>query len=215
MQVLREVCALKNLTWIKKDWRYPLKSCHVNGSDFIFISDFDSEKNNIDSFPGRKFHVVRDPRDILVSMYFSHRDSHEENTEEIIQNRKQLQNTTVIQGLHYLFDHSKYFQRIKREFKRWDYERGDTLDVRFEDLVKQPTEKFDEIFQFVRIPIEKAELEQIMEKLSFDSLKQKSTKHAGHYRSGREKEWAKYFDEALKEKFHQEMGEVLRKFKYD
>ena len=84
----------------------------------------------------RGVHVVRDPRDILVSSYFSHRNSHPTDYwKGLEEHRAQLQSMDVSQGL--LAELQCRRQQF-RQMQDWDYERPGVLELSFESLVEDP-----------------------------------------------------------------------------
>jgi hypothetical protein len=84
----------------------------------------------------RGFHVVRDPRDVVVSAYFSHLHSHP--TDEwpaLIEHRQALEQLSEEDGL---ILEMKFRERQMQEMSTWDYSRSDILELRMEDLVSRP-----------------------------------------------------------------------------
>lgn len=98
--------------------------------------------------PARAFHVIRDPRDIIVSGYFSHRNSH--NTEhhpDIAAHRADLLNCTQDEGL--LLE-MQFARTEMMQLAEWDYTMPNVLEVKFEDLTLKPYEWFLRIFEHLR-----------------------------------------------------------------
>lgn len=84
----------------------------------------------------RGVHVVRDPRDILVSAYFSHLHSHQTSTwEELRRHRVQLRELSKEEGLYREMEFTGY---VFRAMERWDYDREGILELRFEELADRP-----------------------------------------------------------------------------
>src|SRR5215469_15098557 len=92
------------------------------------------------------FHYVRDPRDIVVSAYFSHRNSHSTAAwPELIEYREKLRSCTEEQGLFLeLESRAQQFQ----EMRSWkDLAAGGSIrSYRIEDVISRPYESFLEIF---------------------------------------------------------------------
>jgi len=72
----------------------------ANKIDFLSYTNADwNYLSGIENYRG--FHVTRDPRDIIVSSYFSHLHSHSTREwKELIDHRKKLENTSREEGLY-------------------------------------------------------------------------------------------------------------------
>jgi hypothetical protein len=98
--------------------------------------------------PHRAFHVVRDPRDVVVSCYFAHRYSHAVDARwpELRQHRALLERLPKDEGLlHEL-------ETLAWEFgcmRAWRYDDPDVLELRFEDLAAAPYEHLLRVFRFL------------------------------------------------------------------
>jgi hypothetical protein len=94
----------------------------------------------------RAFHYVRDPRDIVVSAYFSHRNSHStEAWPELIEYREKLRSCSKEQGLFLELDfRSQQFQ----EMRGWknNSDNGSIRSYKVEDVIASPYRTFLEIF---------------------------------------------------------------------
>lgn len=97
----------------------------------------------------RGFHVVRDPRDICVSAYFSHLFSHEtKNWPELIEHRRKLEKLSKYEGL--LLD-MEFTAVHLEEMDSWDYDDPNFLQVKMETLTADPYRQFLKIFDFMGI----------------------------------------------------------------
>ena len=100
--------------------------------------------------PCKGFHVIRDPRDILVSSYFSDRYSHPVYRKEFEQFRDQLNNVEFEDGLRLELD------RRTAEFEalaNWDYRNPNVYETRYEVLTVKPAEEFGNILKALSIPV--------------------------------------------------------------
>jgi hypothetical protein len=175
---------------------------------------------DLGAIAGRGFHVIRDPRDILVSMYFSHRDSHRVNHPEIRRNRRRLATLDPLDGLTYLMEESQFFRRIMRELAEWDYDTERFYETTFERLTSDPGREFEAVFTFLGIPVEQSDLGTIIQQNSFANLKaewQASNPGAdvNHYRSGVAGDWKNHLVGESKTAFRRRYGEVLIKLGYE
>lgn len=97
----------------------------------------------------RGFHVVRDPRDVLVSAYFSHKKTHgTANWPELIEHRERLQSLSKFDGLMAEMEFSAPFFE---DMRSWDYQQDHVLELRMEDVTASPVEFFLEIAEFLGI----------------------------------------------------------------
>lgn len=95
----------------------------------------------------RGFHVIRDPRDVLVSAYYSHLHSHPtDEWPELQAQRERLKSLNKEEGLFCEMDFSA------GEFEdmyNWDYTRDDILELKLEELSPAPVQGFIEILNFL------------------------------------------------------------------
>lgn len=93
------------------------------------------------------FHVVRDPRDIVVSSYFSHLHSHStQDWPELIEHRQKLKSVSKEEGLRHEIDfRAQQFE----EMMTWEYDNENILEMRMEDLVRHPYTLLLDVFSFV------------------------------------------------------------------
>lgn len=97
----------------------------------------------------RGVHIVRDPRDLLVSAYFSHKKTHDTSEwPELIEHRNKLQQVPKEEGLFLEMEFSRPFFE---DMYNWDYKQGDVLELRMEDVTAEPIEHFLAISDFLEI----------------------------------------------------------------
>jgi len=95
----------------------------------------------------RGFHVIRDPRDIVVSAYFSHKNSHPvTGLPHLAAHRERLQSVSKSEGLLLEMEFSKTELLALRD---WNYDQPNVLEVKMEDLTAHPYETFLDIFTFL------------------------------------------------------------------
>jgi uncharacterized protein YbdZ (MbtH family) len=81
-------------------------------------------------------HVIRDPRDVLVSAYFSHLRTHSDDKwPELTAHREKLKACSKEQGLFLEMGFSAY---VFESINAWEYGRDGMLELRFEELVADP-----------------------------------------------------------------------------
>jgi len=170
------------------------------------------------------FFVLRDPRELVVSWYFSTRDSHivkQEPDRLLYRARKQLRSMSVEEGLYYCI--RKFREKGKFDLLR-SWGRGAVDDssvkiVRFEDLAgPHSVQRFGELFKFLDIQIPEPELEDLVYAYSFRTLTgrrpgQEDTK--SHLRSGCADSWRYYFKDGLLEYFENQSEGLCAQLGYD
>lgn len=207
---------------------------YVN-ADFEYVKD-------LDGLCG--FHVIRDPRDIVVSAYFSHLYSHKEVDEfpELKEYREKLKNLSKDEGL--IVEMVDFRKKQFELMYNWDYSLSNIKEVKMEDLIYNPYDKFIEIFKFLKILNEstitaKDLLMLIMNRrlhvrtgkvfperlLGFIYQNSFSKKSGGrdlgeenvksHYRKGLAGDWKNHFNEEHKEVFKDNYNHLLIKLGYE
>ena len=106
---------------------------YVRTENIDFLTCITADTDQAQSLgPLRGFHVVRDPRDIIVSGYFSHRNSHPtDGLPHLAAHREQLQSVSKEEGIRLEMDFSA---RLIRDLVEWDYNQPHILEVKMEDL---------------------------------------------------------------------------------
>jgi hypothetical protein len=90
--------------------------------------------------PLRGFHVIRDPRDLIVSAYFSHLHSHSLATwPGLAEHRRRLQAADTSDGLLLEMEFSR---SVLADMADWDYAQPNVLELRMEDMITSPVEHF-------------------------------------------------------------------------
>lgn len=173
----------------------------------------------------RAFHVIRDPRDIAVSSYFSHRYSHATDTwPELARHRADLERLPLHEGLLLDMQWSRSLPCegvVLRPFdcmRDWDYRMPHCMEVRFEDLIASPQTWLRDMFAFVEMPLTEPGLGRIMQSHDFTLLAsrppgQEDPTH--HYRKGIAGDWRNYFQEDHKRFFKQSFGGLVEKLGYE
>ncbi len=115
-----------------------------NRIDFLsFTNADDTYVGELDGFLG--YHVIRDPRDIVVSAYYSHLYSHPtEGWEKLETLRQKLQSVSKDEGL--LLE----MQSRRKQFEdmyNWDYGRDNILELKMENLIASPYEMLVHVFR--------------------------------------------------------------------
>jgi hypothetical protein len=129
----------------------PTLGAHVTRQGIEMLSYANADLEQTRTLPPHLgFHVVRDPRDVLVSAYFSHKKTHStrEGWPELERHRAHLQSISKDDGLLAEMDFSAPFFE---EMMAWDYEQENVLELKMEAVTAMPVLSFLEIADFLGI----------------------------------------------------------------
>ena len=119
--------------------------CHRQQVDLLSFSNAKWEYlSELPSFVG--LHLVRDPRDVLVSSYFAHCYSHPvDQWPELISHRRELQRLSAQEGL--LLELSCRAEEFE-DMRAWRYDGPNIFELKVEALIVNPLAKMNELFAF-------------------------------------------------------------------
>jgi hypothetical protein len=167
----------------------------------------------------RAFFVLRDPRDTVVSWYFSVRYSHTL-MGEIPRLRKILDDLPVRDGICYAIDFLHSWGHFRALGSWIDAVRTspNLLVVRFEDLIGSESHAaFESLLRHCDIHVPSKALRRLLAKYSFEALsgrKRGQEKKEAHYRKGVAGDWKNYLDAPLREKFDRLVGNLPEQLGY-
>lgn len=154
----------------------------------------------------RIVHFVRDPRDALVSNYWSWLKSHANNTPEILAFRERAVNLSVEDGLLALLPDFPMGQQLQT----WTNETFESVHlIRYEDLLTGPEATLANMFAHGGISIPPDIASKVMRRTSFEKLtgrKPGEEDVEAHFRKGVSGDWRVYFTPRLTEAFHASYG---------
>ncbi len=118
----------------------------ARGVDFLSYTNADYEQAR-DLPLYRGFHMVRDPRDVVVSGYFSHLHSHPtDDWPELEAHRHQLEKLSKKEGL---LCEMEFCREEFEQMYNWDYEQEHVLEWKMEELTQDPVGSFTKTMHFL------------------------------------------------------------------
>lgn len=171
----------------------------------------------------RTFCIIRDPRDIIISWYFSVKYSHPP-MGKISQHREFLNQTSLTEGLIYCITYLKDYG-LFAALQSWVSESaGDVLVklFRFEELInsEQQFSLLTQLFSHCQFQLSRPEILYLMEKYSFTEMQHNSQKQASenqvvsHYRKGVPGDWQNYFNKDVNTAFVTHLGNIVEALGY-
>lgn len=150
--ICESVCRDLKLKYVilyrSKHFDYDLKAYLEKHSDVDFIAYANADYQYIKPIENLKgVHVVRDPRDIVVSAYFSHLYSHPTHTwTELVAYREKIQNCDQDEGLMHELDFRK---EQFDEMRSWKEPHDHIIDLKMEDITPQPYKEMLKFFDYL------------------------------------------------------------------
>jgi len=151
-------------------------------------------KKNLFFYKG--IYVVRDPKDIIISQYFSMKYSHKVSSVRIIEIRKNLNEISIEEGIKLIIQ--DFEKSIAQYMSLWlkYYKDSNILILKYEQLVENPQKFFVNILDHLELNVSNDLIKKIIQNNSFSSKtgREKGTEDlSSHYRKGIVGDWKKYF----------------------
>lgn len=171
--------------------------------------------------PYRGVHVMRDPRDMIVSGYHYHKWTHEEWVHRPDENglsyQEKLNRANKRSGLFMEIDHFIFFYRDTLE--RWNLDDPDILEVSYDALMGPDRDaEYARIFSHLglsgRHHALAVDLMRLFEAGSRTGRKNGTVAQKSHLRSGKSGQWQAELEPDHLAYIERELGPVLRKFGY-
>jgi len=142
-------------------------------------------------------HIIRDPRDVVVSGYFYHLKCDEDwcvRTREEFGGRSYqqvLQGLDREQGIEFEMRHNA--RSTLNQMLSWNYNHPDILEIRYEDLIRDEEVIFATLFEHYRLSPEQIEVGMdVVRHFSFNKVKARNPLDF-HLRSGTSNQWRDQF----------------------
>ena len=167
----------------------------------------------------RGIHIIRDPRDRIVSGCFYHQKSDEP---WLHQRREEFGGLTYQEKINsYGSNDEKLMFEMEnagadgiREMLAWNYEDPKFFEVKYEDLIKDENlELFHSMYTFLGLP--GFAIPRLLQISYENSLFSGNVKKSVHVRSGSTSQWERYFGQRHKERFVQLFPNALASLGYE
>ncbi len=183
-------------------------------------SDFDMDAlRESDERPIRGIHLVRDPRDIVVSGCFYHQKSHEAWLHEPMTELDGRTYQTAIKSIadpgdRLMFELEHSGRATIEEILAWNYTGDDFLELKYEDLIRDTDlELFHLLFTFLGFP--GAVLSSLLGFAWQNSLFSGRHDRSTHIRSGHGAQWSRHFNKTHRLRFLELFGDALVRLGYE
>lgn len=171
----------------------------------------------------KAFYVVRDPRDILISWYFSVKCSHVLNNAFLRETNRLLRALSLRQGLDYMIANIEGLHReMYAAMHGWlaAGENEKVLLVRYEDATGDAQlETMERLFDHLGIGLSRASLTSLLRKYSFARMsrgRERGDEDAGsHYRKGLPGDWKKYLHASQQQAVREKLQGILTGYGYE
>ncbi|NJO76387.1 MAG: sulfotransferase domain-containing protein [Leptolyngbyaceae cyanobacterium RM1_406_9] len=151
----------------------------VDQNDIDFISYTNAKFEYVQPLePFKGFHVIRDPRDIVVSAYFSHLRTHPiKGWSELVEFRDRLHSVSKNEGLILEMD---FRRKSFDDMYNWNYSSKYIKELKMEDLIQNPRKEFVDIFKYLELLKNSSFLELAVQRglESFAMFRRRQFKHS-------------------------------------
>jgi hypothetical protein len=184
---------------------------------FLFNNAFRFKREYFEGKTFRGSHIVRDPRDLVVSAYHYHLRTTEE---WVVTPSQRWGGQSYQEYLRTLDDRDGLLAEISRcagsEFKsmsEWDYEQPEFLELRYEDVLADESSAFDRLFHHYGFRDNECEVSvELARSFSLDVVRADKDSHV---RSGRPGEWRDTFKPEHTSAFKEATGDLLVRLGYE
>jgi hypothetical protein len=171
----------------------------------------------------RGTHLIRDPRDVIVSSYFYHRWTSESWVHVPdpryggLSLQEYLRSMSKADGL--MAEVRRYLNREAPEVVAWNYGQPDILELRYEEVLADEDGTFRRMFGFLGFSADGIDRAvSIARSQSFHRLTGRRLGQVGsdqHLRSGEPGQWKEHFETEHLEVFNEGAGDLLARLRYE
>lgn len=161
---------------------------------------------------------MRDPKDVVVSQYWSWKNTHKNNSAKILRYREKLTALSVEDGMLLLIE-SREFPYLTA-MEEWAPVLGkENLHViRYEDLLSDFAKAFRKSVESLGLHIGEPETQALEEKYSFRNIVKREPgveNTTSHYRKGVSGDWQNYFTDSIAAAFDEHYASLCASLGYD
>lgn len=161
---------------------------------------------------------VRDPKDIVVSQYFSWVHSHANNSERILTAREKLAEMSPAEGMKMLVNDDQI--SMCRAVRPWRplVASGAAAILKYEDLIEDFEGSFERACAHLQLDLDAEYVADLKEKYSFKALAKREPgdeDQTDHYRKGVPGDWKNHFDAELAKAFNAAYGDDCKFLGYE
>ena len=191
--------------------------------DFLMLTN--ARQMDVDTLSeSRGVHLFRDPRDMVVSGYFSHRNSHPLKADgvtwrELVRHRINLLKMDKDDGMAAEVEFSGYFLD---HMLSWNYDAPNILAVRMEDLISDSVVWWRQMLAHWEVLdlLPDGYLDELLRTYSFDQLAGGGRKigeedETSHYRKGVPGDWRNHLTADHLKLFRKRYGDLVERLGYD
>lgn len=188
----------------------------------VFLQDHSRiDRSALPSYRGS--HMIRDPRDMVVSGYHYHLWT-EENWARVPRdeyNGKSFQEALNDAGKKrgMILEMERFCREDLQDMLRWEYDDPAFLELKYEDVIADEASHFEALFEHYGFHEEAVEVGlDVARYYSFQNLSGRSfgeVEEESHLRSGRTSQWEDHFDDELKDRFKELAGDAVVRLGYE
>ena len=192
---------------LKQGFVYP--TVYLDREEFYRVLEKNSHIENM-----KIFVVIRDLRDILISLYFSFKNSHPRNFKAIQRFAHIVESKDLDDALIYLIDTQMRLHAARQS----SWMNDGCKIVRYEELIENENEQFRSLLSYLEINRDSRFINRIIEHNSFVNVSGRKTgveDVSKHQRKGISGDWENYFSIRVKDYFKEQLGQSLIETGYE
>jgi hypothetical protein len=206
------------VTWVRR------RPARIEGADLAFFEQTRFfERSLVDGIRFRGSHLIRDPRDMIVSGYHYHLRTTEEWALQPSERwgglsyQEHLRSLPFAEGM--LAEIERSTGHEVHDIGVWDYDQPEFLELRYEDVITDEPTWFERLFRHFGLDDRATAIGlAAVERLSLKTVEQRRDAgdwRAGHVRSGQPGDWREQFADEHKARFKERTGDLLVRLGYE